>query len=158
MNIQSVIKHISYRQHHSCSSLVANNIIKIRRSNELCGKHLAYNSYCKRFSTSNDDEEKALNGKIKDETTSLQASLNWKKNQFDTITNKFQKKNSDDDDIVVINNDDELQDTWKQMESRVTRRRLPPKSNERGITKVGRRNIRKSEEDEWLKAGLYDEK
>ena len=101
-----------------------------------------------RFSSSNDSSTST-----KDENTSLKASLNWKKNQLDTISNKFQEE----DDVNVINNDEELQTAWKQMESRVTKRKLPPKFNEGGA-KTGRRNIRKSEEDEWLKAALYDGK
>ena len=70
---------------------------------------------------------------------------------MDAISNEFQEG----DDINVINNDEELQTTLKEMESRISKRKLPPKFNEESA-KTGRSNMRKSEEDEWLKAGLYD--
>ena len=44
---------------------------------------------------------------------------------------------------------------WKEMESRVTRRRSMTK-NERDPEKQGRRNIRPTDEEQWLNAGMYD--
>lgn len=43
---------------------------------------------------------------------------------------------------------------WKEMESRVTRRRSLSLEQRGGVS--GRRNIRRSDEDEWLEAGVYD--
>ena len=43
---------------------------------------------------------------------------------------------------------------WQQMESRVTRRR-PLTLEERGGVS-GPRNVRRSDEDLWLAAGVYD--
>jgi len=56
---------------------------------------------------------------------------------------------------LKIESDEDLQPMWKDMESRVTRRR--PLTVEQRGGKVGRRNVRKSDEDMWLQAGLYDD-
>ena len=53
-----------------------------------------------------------------------------------------------------INGDEDVQPMWQQMESRVTRRR-PLTLEERGGVS-GRRNVRRSDEDLWLAAGVYD--
>jgi len=50
----------------------------------------------------------------------------------------------------------EVQQMWKDMESRVTRRRV--RTLEEAGVKVGRRNVRRTDEDEWLEAGVYWER
>ena len=55
-----------------------------------------------------------------------------------------------------IDNYDDVQPMWKEMESRVTRRRSLTLEQRGGVS--GRRNVRKSEEDYWAQAGVYDEK
>lgn len=73
----------------------------------------------------------------------------WRKHQLDTLTAKF------DEEPLIIENDEDLQPTWKEMESRVLRRRSLSVEEAKG--KTGRRNIRPTDEDKWLQAGLYDE-
>ena len=47
---------------------------------------------------------------------------------------------------------------WTAMESRVTRRSLPPRLGSEAAAKrqAGRSNIKKTEEDHWLEAGVYE--
>ena len=71
----------------------------------------------------------------------------WRKQQLDKLERKFQEP-------LSIENDEELQPMWKDMESRVTRRRAVPIHEAKG--KHGRKNIRRTDEDVWLNAGMYD--
>lgn len=80
--------------------------------------------------------------------------MQWRRTQIDKLESKFDNKNDGDDDTPDITTDEELQPMWRDMESRVTRRRSLTAA-ERGPGKVGRRNIRKSDEDVWLASGLY---
>ena len=88
--------------------------------------------------------------------SSLAASMQWRRSQIDELESKFDDKNDGDDDTPDITTDEELQPMWRDMESRVTRRRSLTAA-ERGPGKVGRRNVRKSDEDVWLASGLYNE-
>uniref|UniRef100_A0A7S2IA71 Uncharacterized protein n=1 Tax=Helicotheca tamesis TaxID=374047 RepID=A0A7S2IA71_9STRA len=107
-------------------------------------------------------------------SSSFAASSKWRKDQIDKIENKFQpnEETGDDDadetsnrdmtternndnDLNIISSDDELQPMWRDMESRVLKRRTYTIAESGG--KVGRRNIRKTEEDVWLEAGMYRE-
>jgi hypothetical protein len=56
---------------------------------------------------------------------------------------------------VDVKSDDELQPMWKEMESRVVRRKPRTVSESGGRT--GRMNIRKTDEEVWLQEGLYDD-
>jgi hypothetical protein len=84
-------------------------------------------------------------------------SMEWRKIQLDNLHTKMNSNPMID--TKMIQQDDELQDTWKQMEGRVTKRRLTPiiAHNTTTIT-TGRRNIKKTEEDIWSEQGLYDDK
>lgn len=94
----------------------------------------------------------------------LKSEADWKRNQFDKITEKFgETRNKEKEPTpirkiqhpsVTIENDEDLQPMWKDMESRVTKRRLPPRMSS-NTKKIGRSNVRKSDEDAWLDAGLY---
>ena len=88
--------------------------------------------------------------------SSLAASMQWRRSQIDKLESKFDDKNGGDDDTPDITTDEELQPMWRDMESRVTRRRSLTAA-EREPGKVGRRNIRKRDEDVWLASGLYNE-
>ena len=88
--------------------------------------------------------------------SSLAASMQWRRTQIDKLESKFDDKNDGGGDAPDISSDEELQPMWRDMESRVTRRRSLTAA-ERGPGKVGRRNIRKSDEDVWLASGLYNE-
>ena len=59
---------------------------------------------------------------------------------------------------LEINNDEDVQQTWKDMESRVTRRRSMTLAEAKFNGKsVGRKNLRKTDEEAWLEAGLYQD-
>jgi len=69
--------------------------------------------------------------------------------QLDKIERKFTEPSE------IVGNDEDLQPTWKDMESRVTRRR--PRTVEEMGGKTGRVNVRKTDEEMWLREGLYDD-
>ena len=93
---------------------------------------------------------------------STAATTEWKRNQYRKITEKFQtnitkeKENSEESTVepLQIDNYEDVQPMWKEMESRVTRRRCLTLEQRGG--KTGRRNVRRSDEDVWLEAGVYD--
>lgn len=72
----------------------------------------------------------------------------WRKTQLDDLRRKF-------DEPLEIDSDQDLQPTWKDMESRVTRRRL--RTLAEAGEQIGRTNIRATDEDAWLQAGMYDQ-
>ena len=127
-------------------------------------------------------------------TTSLEATAEYRKNQLNKITQKFQPNNTNDNESstksapisswvtepLQIDDYNDVQPMWKDMESRVLKRRLPPKltdvyefQNSNSVADqndspalrrkknpnipVGRRNLRKTDEEVWLNAGLYDD-
>lgn len=113
---------------------------------------------------SNDD----LTGNPHDIITSTAATTEWKRNHYRKIGDKFQpniKDNSDIDSSETTSSDrypepmkidsyEDVQPMWKEMESRVTRRRSLTIEQRDGVS--GRRNVRRSDEDVWLEAGVYD--
>ena len=72
----------------------------------------------------------------------------WRKQQLDKLTNNFQ-------DPLTIESDEDLQPMWREMESRVVNRRTRTKEENGG--KTGRTNIRPTDEEAWLRAGLYEQ-
>ena len=104
---------------------------------------------------------------------STAATTQWKRSQYRKIENKFQQQTtanttengaanitstqrwSTTQQIEPENIDDyeDVQPMWKEMESRVTRRRSLAYAERGGVS--GRRNVRKSDEDMWLEAGVY---
>lgn len=106
----------------------------------------------------------------------LTASSAWRKGELSKVTNKFNSDidhhdtsssvtsgNGSSDKLEIdlskplaIDNDEEVQQMWKEMESRVTRRKSLTISEAKLMGKgVGRRNIRRTDEEAWLDAGLY---
>jgi hypothetical protein len=73
----------------------------------------------------------------------------WRKSQLDMLEKKFSPSQ-------IVESEDELQPMWKQLENRVKHRR-PLTLQERG-PKVGRMNIKRTDEELWLEEGLYDSK
>uniref|UniRef100_A0A6S8XWF6 Uncharacterized protein n=1 Tax=Ditylum brightwellii TaxID=49249 RepID=A0A6S8XWF6_9STRA len=121
------------------------------------------------FSTKHGEKDKYS---LSSTSSSFEASSKWRKEQLNGIENKFhtdEEKESDNETVhrevvsdsddsngsQIIKSDDELQQMWKDMESRVLKRRTLTLAERGG--KVGRRNIRKTDEDAWLEAGLYGE-
>jgi len=66
------------------------------------------------------------------------------------MENKFKGKQSE---ALTIESEEDLQPMWKEMEGRVTRRKLRTLAETGG--KSGRMNIKKTDEDVWLEEGLY---
>jgi hypothetical protein len=82
----------------------------------------------------------------------------WRKRQLQKLEERFEFQAWPEYEVQNIKSDDELQPTWKGMESRVTKRMAPLTKEElrtRGKS-AGRSNVKKTEEEEWLKAGAYD--
>ncbi|KAL3775447.1 hypothetical protein HJC23_006533 [Cyclotella cryptica] len=106
----------------------------------------------------------SLNGKSssQDIINSTAATTEWKRNQYRKITEKFQANIAKKSDHLKqstveplqIDNYEDVQPMWKEMESRVTRRRSLTLEQRGGMS--GRRNVRRSDEDVWLEAGVYD--
>ena len=94
------------------------------------------------MSIPNDEDKDAI-------TSSAAAAGSWRKHQLENLETKFTKPNRH------IQNDEELQPMWKEMESRVTRRR--PKTVHETGGKTGRSNVKRTDEEMWLKEGLYDD-
>ena len=63
---------------------------------------------------------------------------------------------TDNDKPLPITSDDDVQPMWKGMESRVTKRKAFTEADltRKGMSS-GRNNVRKSDEDLWLAAGVY---
>ena len=77
-------------------------------------------------------------------TTGASSSTEWRKSQLDKLEQTF---------ASTMESDEPIQPMWKDMESRVTRRKSFTIEERKGV--VGRRNVRKTDEDNWLQAGLY---
>ncbi len=110
---------------------------------------------------------------------SAAATTLWKRNQFRKIEDKFRQPESaaaggnsdtliastnrpnwpawptDGDVPLAIDKDEDVQPMWKGMESRVTKRKSLTLTQRGGVS--GRRNVRRSDEDIWLEAGVYDD-
>ena len=104
-------------------------------------------------------------GEADDIIESASANTQWKRNQYRKLEDKFNNNNENESkhtsskqqlEPLNIDNYDDVQPMWKEMESRVTRRRSLTLQQRGGVS--GRRNVRKSEEDYWGEAGVYDEK
>ena len=94
-------------------------------------------------------------------TTTTTNTTEWRKHQLDKLERKFDgndpaqnaPKMSGSAVGVVIDHEEDLQPMWQQMERRV-KHRTPRTLEERG-GHSGRQNIKKTDEDLWLQAGLY---
>ena len=82
----------------------------------------------------------------------------WRRDELEGIAQKFDDPESEMQGENQIRSDQELQQMWKEMESRVTKRRTPMTLGEASMKGkvVGRKNIRPTDEEAWLNAGLYD--
>jgi len=80
-------------------------------------------------------------------------AYSWRKDQLGAIEKRF----GDDDDQQPrdIDNEEDLQSMWKQMESRVVGRR--PRGKLGSGMKTGRSNVRSTDEEMWLKEGMYQQ-
>jgi len=80
----------------------------------------------------------------------------WRKQQLDKLEKKFQPPSATTAEVESsVQDDEDLQPMWKDMESRVKNRRSRTLAENKG--KIGRTNVRKTDEDVWLEQGLYDD-
>lgn len=86
------------------------------------------------------------NGSGEQPTTST--GVEWRKVQLDKLERKFTEP------LVEVESDEDLQPMWQEMESRVTRRR--PRTVKEMGGRTGRVNVKKTDEEMWLREGLYD--
>jgi len=80
----------------------------------------------------------------------------WRKQQLEELRHKFQPGDWPEPNLetmVVVRDDEDLQPMWKNMEGRVKNRRS--RTLEQSNGKVGRQNIKKTDEDIWLEEGVY---
>lgn len=114
-------------------------------------------SFASNVNGSNDNPS----GNSQDIVNSTTATTEWKRNHYRKISDKFEidttgSKTSIETypEPIQIDNYEDVQPMWKEMESRVTRRRSLTLDQRGGVS--GRRNVRRSDEDVWLEAGVYD--
>ena len=92
-------------------------------------------------------------------TRSLTSSEeNWRKQQLEKLEQKFHESSEGEKQAtlrtLVIPAEEDLQPMWRGLESRVKNRRSYTAAERAG--KVGRANVRRTDEDVWLEEGLYD--
>jgi hypothetical protein len=83
--------------------------------------------------------------KTNKDSTENQPQQEWRKEQLNRLETKF---------TAPVESEEELQPMWRAMESRVRQRR--PRTLQETGGKTGRSNVKPTEEDAWLEAGLYD--
>ena len=90
--------------------------------------------------------------------TESSTGTEWRKLQLDRLERKFARNHDGEQGFYpvppVITDDDNLQTMWKNMESRVKNRR--PRETVDAGDKRGRQNLKKTDEEVWLKEGLYN--
>jgi hypothetical protein len=89
------------------------------------------------------------NNEVPASTPSSSSPVEWRKIRLDQLERRFTLEPS-----IIVDHEGDLQPEWKAMESRVTKRRTLTADQLGG--KTGRANIRQTEEDIWMKSGLYD--
>ena len=78
----------------------------------------------------------------------------WRKQQLDKLERKHRLQEKVELPAMRIEREEDLQPMWKEMERRVRNRRSLT-AQERG-GRIGRINVRRTDEDVWLEEGLYD--
>jgi len=130
-------------------------------------------------SSASDDDNGIINGSTNGSSSdilkSAAATTQWKRKHYQTIEDKFQSnkdttnttntstncnesdtnQSTKSDEPLSIESYEDVQPMWKEMESRVTKRRSLTLDERKGVS--GRRNVRKSDEDVWLANGVYDD-
>ena len=93
----------------------------------------------------------SIRGFSQDQDNPPGRNLDWRKKQLDALERRFQDV---DHAVNKIQDQEDLQPMWKEMEGRVSNRRSRTLAQNNG--KIGRANIRKTDEDIWLQEGFYD--
>lgn len=73
--------------------------------------------------------------------------MEWREKQLRNLEDQWSDKPQE------IQSEDDLQPMWRDMEKRVKNRKPRTKSQTGGLS--GRRNIKKTDEEMWLREGLY---
>jgi hypothetical protein len=96
--------------------------------------------------------------KYLDEASAPPPSKEWRKVQLEQLENRLSETplaaSWSSPPPLTIGSDEELQQTWRDLESRIRNRRPLTLQDRRGAS--GRSNIRRTDEDVWLEEGLYD--
>jgi len=139
---------------------------KFRSTPSCASSSCSFGGACRHLSSGDGINGKSSgNDGIVDSTA---ATTQWKRSHYRKIEDKFQSqedqnKVSENNDKqsstqqlkpLTIDKDEDVQPMWREMESRVTKRRSLTLEQRGGVS--GRRNVRKSDEDVWLAAGVYD--
>ena len=105
-----------------------------------------------RFHSSEDKAEKDSSSSSSSSSNHPSSSSpdDWRKSVLNNLQAKF------DEPSQHIETDEELQPMWRDMESRVTRRRPRTLADTGG--KTGRVNVKRTDEEFWMREGLYDDK
>ena len=90
-----------------------------------------------------------------DQATATASSKNWRKQQLEKLERRFQPGDWPVPKSNTIQDEEDLQPMWRDLEGRVKNRRSRTLAENKG--KIGRRNVRKTDEDVWLQEGLYDD-
>mmetsp|Transcript_12492 Transcript_12492/g.18768 ORF Transcript_12492/g.18768 Transcript_12492/m.18768 type:complete len:158 (-) Transcript_12492:63-536(-) len=101
------------------------------------------------------DDESEQSNTLSPVLDGLEANSRWKKGHLKKLEKNALQMH---DEPLDIKSDGEVQQMWKDMESRVTKR--PTMTISQAALKgkkTGRSNIKKTDEEAWLQAGLYDE-
>lgn len=80
-------------------------------------------------------------------TDTTTPNTEWRQRQLQKLHDKFEAP-------AVVEQEEDLQQMWREMEGRVTRRR--PRTVEEMGGKTGRTNIKSTDEEYWMREGLYD--
>jgi hypothetical protein len=92
----------------------------------------------------------------------------WRKLKLDQLENRFAGSPSSPGSLSgsstlssstppsrTIDSDDDLQQAWRDLESRIRGRRPLSLADRGGVS--GRSNVRRTDEDVWLEEGLYED-
>lgn len=139
MGTSTLRKVFSLCQAACCRSL-SNTIASVEISGNFARVYTANTLALRSFSSDGKDD------KI---SSSPSTGMEWRKTQLNKLEKKFTEPS------VIVENDEDLQPMWREMEGRVSRRR--PRTVQEMGGRTGRINVKRTDEEYWLKEGLYSD-
>jgi hypothetical protein len=118
------------------------------------GTTLRYISYTKASFSEEQQQQEVINS----------SGSPWRKYQLDRLEQSFSNSTNNNnsqkkEDVVMEPGDDDVvQPMWRAMERRVLQRKSLTAEQRGCNSKIGRKNIKFTDEDTWLEAGLYNYK
>jgi hypothetical protein len=80
----------------------------------------------------------------------------WRKHQLDQLEQSLLRNAQNKGETTAeVDEDDVVQPMWRAMERRVLQRKSLTAEQRGSSAKIGRKNIKLTDEDTWLQAGLY---